>query len=453
MYKFILAARYLFKRRISYLAISAVALSVFVVLVVITVLNGISENFKGYIHQSIGDCVIHSKSLVGFGYYDEFLEELERQPYVAAASPVIKNYALISVRDSGGLSVYGDFTKEIIGIEPVSYSRVTGFSEWLGYNRENPQMVFRPWYDPNLPGCVPGIGFLFTRDKMGAYNTADSASPAAFEINCIPLTARGALARAGAGEFSSKTFYYSDHFQAGYSIDWRLFYIPFEDAQLLSGMGIGHKRISAIHIKFTPQTDLQAGCDKIKTLWNDFINTKSDAPYFNLLERASVQSWKEYSRMMVALVETQQTLMIFCFAMIGLIIVSIIFVVFDMIISHKSKDIGILKSIGTSNFSVISIFMLFALFISIAGSAIGTLAGWRFLVHINEIERWVFENFEFQLWDRSISSMGDIPNTMNFNSLLIILICSAGVCMLGALLPSFKASRAKCVDTLQVAQL
>ena len=45
MYKIILAIRYLVKRRISYFSVAAVALCVFVVLVVITVLSGLSASF------------------------------------------------------------------------------------------------------------------------------------------------------------------------------------------------------------------------------------------------------------------------------------------------------------------------------------------------------------------------------------------------------------------------
>lgn len=453
MYKYILAIRYLIKRRISYFAVAAVALSVFVVLVVITVLNGISINFKSYIHQSVGDCIIHSKSLVGFGYHDEFLEKLQKQPYVAAATAVIKNYALISITNSAGLSLYGDYTKEIIGIEPVSYSRVTNFADWLEYNKTNPAGTFKPSYEPNLPGCVPGIGFLFNRDKLGNYSKTSSLVPASFEISCIPLTARGALAKAGAGEFSSKTFYYSDHFQAGYSIDTRLFYLPFDDAQLLCGMATGDKRINAIHIRFAPDVPLEAGCRNVTALWSDFIKTKAEAPNVNLLNKVSVQSWKQYSRVMVALVETQQTMTIVCFALIGLITVSIVLVVFFMIVSHKSKDIGILKSFGTSSLNIISLFMFFAFLIGVIGSAIGSFVGWVFLIYINQIERWLFEAYEFQLWDRSISSIGEIPSTIDLKVLVIIIICAILACILGAFLPSLKASRAKCVQTLQVAQL
>jgi lipoprotein-releasing system permease protein len=157
--------------------------------------------------------------------------------------------------------------------------------------------------------------------------------------------------------------------------------------------------------------------------------------------------------MIVALVETQQTMVIVSFALIGMIAVFIVLVVFYMIVSHKSKDIGILKSIGASGPNILSLFLSFAFLIGIIGSAIGVLGGWGFLVHINSIEDWLFKKYEFQLWDRQISSIGDIPNEVDLTVLAAIILCAVAACLIGALLPSWRASRTKCVDTLQVAQL
>jgi ABC-type lipoprotein release transport system permease subunit len=453
MYKFTLAIRYLIRRRISYFAVAAVALCVFVVFVVITVLSGLSRDFKYKVYSSVGDCVVHTKSLVGFGYYEDFLDILADQDYIEAATPIIKNFGLVSVTETGGLDVYGESTREIVGIEPVSLSKVMGFGRWIEYHKDNVADVFRPAYDVNLPGCVPGIDVIFNKDQQGNYNTTGRLVRTVFEISCVPLTAKGALAKVGAGEFNSKTFYYSDHFEAGYSLDRRLIFLPIEDVQLLCGMATGHKRITHIHIKFKEGVGVNNGTQKVKKLWTDFIAGKEGERYANLLQAVRVQNWKDFSKMIVALVETQQTMVIVSFALIGIIAVFIVLVVFYMIVSHKSKDIGILKSVGASGPNILSLFLNFAFLIGIIGSAIGALGGWGFLVHINSIEDWLFEKYEFQLWDRQISSIGDIPNEVDLTVLAAIILCAVAACLIGALLPSWRASRTKCVDTLQVAQL
>ena len=90
MYKIILAIRYLVKRRISYFSVLAVALCVFVMLVVITVLSGLTSEVKANMHNSVGDCVVTSRSLVGFGYYQEFMDILQKQDAAIGGIPEIE---------------------------------------------------------------------------------------------------------------------------------------------------------------------------------------------------------------------------------------------------------------------------------------------------------------------------------------------------------------------------
>ena len=123
MYKITLAIRYLLKRRITYFAVISVALCVFIVLVVMTVMAGLVGDFKEKNHLFAGDCVVATESLVGFSYYEEFMEILEQTDFVEAVSPVVKSYGLIGPRGSD--SKVG---VEIMGIDPAVHSRVTGFA-------------------------------------------------------------------------------------------------------------------------------------------------------------------------------------------------------------------------------------------------------------------------------------------------------------------------------------
>ena len=98
-----------------------------------------------------------------------------------------------------------------------------------------------------------------------------------------------------------------------------------------------------------------------------------------LLNKVRVESWKGYRRDVIAGVEKEQMMMIAAFGMIGIIAVFVVFVVFYMLVSHKSKDIGILKSVGVSKGNVLVLFLDFAFLVGVFGSAIGLLGGWQFL--------------------------------------------------------------------------
>jgi lipoprotein-releasing system permease protein len=449
MYKFILATRYLVKRHITYFAILAVSLCVFIVVIVMTVMTGLVGDFKQKNHDFVGDCVVSTESLVGFGYYEGFVELLDRANFVQGVSPVIKSYGLVGTRRAGQ-----NLGLEIMGVDPLRHSKATGFAQTLYYHRDDVSSVFEPARDPNLWGCVIGIDRVLARDSHGRYAYNSIAPDIEITITCFPLTAKGALAKAGTGLVNTKVFYYSDHSHSGLArVDNSLVYLPFEQAQLLCGMAGPIKRTNAIHIKFNPDVKLNTGCEKVALLWDEYKRENEKKAQADLLNSVTVQSWKVYQRSSIAAMEKEQTIMTVMFGLVGITTVFIVFVVFYMIISHKSKDIGILRSIGVPNLGVIEIFSGFAVMVGLIGSSVGAFSGWLFLLNINRLEGWLFRHFGFQLWDRSIYAIGDIPNQVEAGVLATVILSAIIACLLGALVPSCQAARLKPVETLQVGQL
>jgi len=449
MYKLILATRYLIKRRITYFAVLAVALCVFIVVVVMTVMTGLVGGFKEKNHSFVGDCVVGTKSLVGFAYYEDFVKTLQKSDFVHSTSPVIKSFALVTTVEDEQHYVF-----EIMGFDPVQHSRTTNFGRTLHHRKANVSKAFEPTYDPNLAGFVIGIDRWLPRDAKGTYSHESEPSEAALLVSCIPLTTKGAPAKAGVGLANTKRFYYSDTSHSGLArVDGRLIYLEFEQAQQLCGMAGPTKRVNAIHIKFKPNIRLQAGCHKVSSLWQRFKQEKAGQPHADLLENVTVQSWKDYRRASIAPMEKEQAELTVMFGLVGITTVFIVLVVFYMIISHKSKDIGILKSVGVSNSNIILLFLGFASLVGLLGAGIGTFAGCFFLLKINHIESWLFEHFGFQLWDRTIYAIGDIPNQIDFEVVTVIIFSAMVACLAGALIPSWQAARLRPVETLQVSQL
>jgi len=448
LYKLILAIRYFYKRRVSLVALAAVALCVFIVVVVMTVMSGLVGEFKEKNHNFTGDCVVGTESLVGFPYYEDFISELKSNDFVEAASPVIKSYALVNAESSRGMGI------EIIGIVPGQYSKVTSFGQSIHYHKDDASKAFEPTTDPNLAGFAAGIDLWVNRDEKGEYYYEPNPPATAMTVTCFPLTAKGALAKAGTDLVNSKTFYFSDCSQSGLArVDGSTIYLPFADVQLLCGMTEPVKRASWIHIKFRPGVNLDDGCRKVRALWEQFRSRMQGKENADLLAQVNVQSWKEYRRAFVAGMEKEQIMLTAMFGLVGLTTVFIVLVVFYMIVSHKTKDIGIMKSIGASAPDVVSLFLGFAGLIGAAGSAVGIAGGLWFLRNINAIENWLFEKFGFQLWDRTIYSIGEIPHRLDLTMLLVVTGCAILACLAGALLPSVQAALGRPAETLQVSQL
>ncbi|MHC4118711.1 MAG: ABC transporter permease [Planctomycetota bacterium] len=448
MYKITLAFRYLLKRRITFFAVLAVALCVFIVLVVMTVMAGLVGDFKEKNHLFAGDCVVATESMVGFSYYEEFMGTLEEQDFIEAFSPAVKSFGLIGLRGSDN-----KMGVEIMGIDPVMHSKATGFGQTLEFNRKDVSRAFELARDPNLVGCVLGKDLLQRRDIRGAYTDRTTPGRMGYSISCFPLTSRGATGGAKQDIVKTKTFYYSDNSRSGLArVDGAVAYLPLERTQELCGM-THPNRANAIHIKFKPGVKLQDGCERVAALWQDFREKKTGDKRAFLLETVTVRSWRDYRRSSIAPMEKEQTVMTVMFGFVGITTVFIIFVVSYMIISHKSKDIGILKSIGASDSDIVQLFSGFAFLVGLLGSGIGLLAGWLFLAKINEIEDWLFKHFTWQLWDRSIYAIGEIPSQIELKVVVTIFVSAIVACLIGVLVPSLQAARQRPVETLQVNQL
>ena len=449
MYKLILAFRYLYRRRISYLALAAVALCVFIIVVVMTVMDGLVGDFKEKNHNYTGDCVVGTESLVGFTYYEDFARIAEKANYVEAVTPVIKSYALVGTEGSGR-----NIGVELMGVEAASFSRVTGFERTLYYHKGDASKAFNIKSDANLPGFVIGADLWGGRNEKGEYYYDPNPDATALSVTCFPLTAKGALAKAGTDVVNTKTFYFSDCSQSGLArVDGSIIYLSFEEAQMLCGMTEPAKRASWIHIKFEQGTNIEEGCGRIRQMWAKFYDEHKGKDNAELLSQVSVRSWKEHRRESIAGMEKEQAMLMMMFGLVGLTTVFIVYVVFYMIISHKTKDIGILKSIGASCGDVVVLFLGFAAGLGVAGSAVGVAGGMLFLWNINRIEGWLFERFGFQLWDRTIFAIGEIPHRLDLTMLAVVTGCAVLACLAGAVLPSVGAARAKPADVLQVSQL
>ena len=127
--------------------------------------------------------------------------------------------------------------------------------------------------------------------------------------------------------------------------------------------------------------------------------------------------------------------------------------VFYTIISHKSKDIGILKSIGVSFGGVVEVFLGFAMAVGVVGGGIGAAGGCVFLLYVSDMENWLFERFGWQLFDRSVYAIGQLPHEIKWPIVTVVFLSAVAVCLAGAVLPSVQAGRRRPAEILQVEQL
>jgi lipoprotein-releasing system permease protein len=83
------------------------------------------------------------------------------------------------------------------------------------------------------------------------------------------------------------------------------------------------------------------------------------------------ESWGERQGEFLSAVEKEKVLLTFLFGIISIVAVFLVFCIFFMIVVEKTRDIGIIKSVGASNAGVAQIFLGYGLLIGVMGAGIG----------------------------------------------------------------------------------
>ena len=120
-----------------------------------------------------------------------------------------------------------------------------------------------------------------------------------------------------------------------------------------------------------------------------------------------------------------------------------------ILVKNKTRDIGILKSIGVSNKSIKKMFFLVGFFIGTSATLFGVAAGTLFSIYIETIRRFISNIFGISLFPEDIYILNSMPSEINIVSIIIISLCSIIATILVSIYPASKASSLDAVKTLK----
>jgi hypothetical protein len=247
-----------------------------------------------------------------------------------------------------------------------------------------------------------------------------------------------------------------------YQIDSEYVFIPFETAQTLNEMTARRSaadpnrvvipaRCSSVHIKLAAEWTedepaMQRIADDIRARWIAFREAN---PLAYAASDVSVTTWRRRQKRVIAPIQSQRTLVAFMFSIMSVVAPFAIFVIFYMIVVQKTKDIGVLKAIGTSNLGVASIFLFYGALLGVVGACAGLVAGYFVVREINPIHEWMGRVMGFQVWTPETFLFTEIPNQVDWLSALVIVIGAAAAGVLGAAIPAIHAARMQPVEALR----
>jgi lipoprotein-releasing system permease protein len=112
-----------------------------------------------------------------------------------------------------------------------------------------------------------------------------------------------------------------------------------------------------------------------------------------------------------------------------------------LLVRQKSRDIAILKTMGTSSTRIMAIFMLQGLVIGVIGTAVGGALGLGLC--------WVLDRYELIQIPMDVYQVSHVPFVVLPTDLLVVAAATIGICFLATIYPSRQASQLDPVQALR----
>jgi lipoprotein-releasing system permease protein len=465
MYKALLCWRYLRTRFLAFVCIVSVMLGVATLVVVNSVMAGFSTKLKDRFHGLMSDVIIESPSDNGFEIDgDTMMARIQASPaaeHIQAMTGTIEVPGMIVFQvGPGGTRV--TVPVHVVGTDPRGRAAIGGFGEYLRQpeRRANPSFdldveALKRWaaFHPPvvdvqpplpLPGQPPPIGPppADAVTPVGAivgygithYRGVNPATGLPVDKELLPPGTTLKVVMVGSGDTELKPVH--SNFAVCDSIrtemteyDGHFVYVPLDYLQDLRGMG---KRVTHVQIKLKDYSKAPLVMAEVRRLFPD------DYAY-------QVHTWEEKQSSLLKAVDIERGLLNLLLFMIVGVAGFCILAIFSMIVREKTRDIGILKSLGASNRGVMQIFLGYGLLLGVIGAGLGTALGLLITHFINEIEHALYK----------LTGVGFTPEVYYFDKIptqveaMTVLLVDAGAILIAVTFSVWPAVRAAWLRPVQ----
>jgi len=238
-----------------------------------------------------------------------------------------------------------------------------------------------------------------------------------------------------------ETFTVVDFYESKMSeYDSTFAFVPIEKLQHSRGMidprtGIG--AVTSIQIKLKPGVDLNTARDALR---DEFPPTH---------EFVEVRSWQETQGPLLAAVQLETTILNILLFMIIAVAGFGILATFFMIVVEKTRDIGVLKSLGATGTGIATIFLGYGVLLGTVGAGVGLVCGLIFVWKINDIARVVEWITGREVFDPTVYYFDTIPTIIHPFMLCWVTVGAILIAVLASVLPSIRAARMHPVEALR----
>jgi lipoprotein-releasing system permease protein len=162
-----------------------------------------------------------------------------------------------------------------------------------------------------------------------------------------------------------------------------------------------------------------------------------------------VQTWRDKQGALLAAVQMESAILNVLLFLIIAVSGFGILAIFFMIVVEKTRDIGVLKSLGASAAGIMGIFLSYGLSLGLVGSGVGLALGLVLVRHINDIAALLGKITGKPVFDPSIYYFYRIPTIVDPRTVAWIVSGAVGIAVLASVLPALRAALLRPVEALR----
>lgn len=210
-----------------------------------------------------------------------------------------------------------------------------------------------------------------------------------------------------------------------------------ESFEELKSAGLEPARVTTVYVRAAAGVTPEALAAVTKDVYNEFAGRHADVPRLGLVK---IKTWRELQGPMIAAVEKETGLVLFINTFISMVASFLILAIFWAMVSEKTKDIGVLRSMGAGKRGVAGIWLFYGVMIGVIGSALGILIACGIVWNINEIHAWMGRALGLTIWDPRIYYFTEIPHDVNPARAAMVFAGGMFFSVLGAVVPALRAA-------------
>lgn len=388
---------------IAFISIAGVALGVFSLIVVLSVMNGFGNELRDRTLSMTSHATIS-----GFdGYLKDWptvLAKAKENKEVVAAAPYISKEAMLS----NGKRVSGSL---VHGIDPEMESKVSSVASKMISGR--------------LSDLKAGeYGIVLGKELANALGVYEGDRVTVITPQAS-ITAIGVMPRL-------KRFRVVGVFEVGMNeFDSAMSYIHIDDAAKLFSF---EDKVNGVRLKLTNLFEAPRITREIEQSFG---------------ENYWVKDWSQQHKNFFRALQTEKTVMFIILLMIISVAALNIVSTLMMTVTDKESDIAILRALGMRPSSVMTIFIIQGAFIGLFGTLIGVGAGVPVAINVFEIVSWLEQLFHTDFLPSDVYYISDITADVKVKDVVTYALSAFSVTILATIYPAWRASRTLPAEALR----